>query len=257
MTFNSDVFSNDPAVQFAIGGRTVIFTIAAGSTQAVFPNGSTQLGLQTGTVAGTITLTPFFVTDGGIDLTPTIPPSLNLTVGQTAPRLLSVQVAGKTSNTVPSQITGYATGVRSRKYPSDLVTVTTLTAAIQSASVTLTNNQGVSAPQTVFLQWGAQAATDRSLTVTARMRAPVLEHHLQRQVHITWRIRLPRNYAEISSVNRRARRGEDWCIRQVKCLCPELEMEPLLNAEVLEQREMQAPGPILPNSSIGSRQIAD
>ena len=43
--------------------------IPAGSTQAVFPNNSTQMGLQTGTVAGTITLTPSFVSDGGIVLT--------------------------------------------------------------------------------------------------------------------------------------------------------------------------------------------
>src|SRR2546426_1146860 len=83
-----------------------------------------------------------------------------------------------------------------------------------------------------------------------------LEHHLQRQLHVTWRIRLPRHYSEISSINRRARRGEDWRIRQVKCLCPELDLEPLLNVEVLEQREIQVPGQILPNSSIGSRQIA-
>jgi hypothetical protein len=84
----------------------------------------------------------------------------------------------------------------------------------------------------------------------------LLEHHLQRQLHITWRIRLPRNYPEISAINRRARRREDRRIRQVKCLCPKLDLEPLLNVEVLEQREIQVLGPILPNSSIGSRQIA-
>ncbi len=110
LTFNSDVFSNDPAVQFATGGRTVNFTIPAGSTQAVFPNNSTQIGLQTGTVAGTITLTPSFVSDGGINLTPTLPPALNLTVPQLAPRLLSVQVSSKTAAGVTLLVTGYATG---------------------------------------------------------------------------------------------------------------------------------------------------
>ncbi len=110
LTFNSDVFSNDPAVQFAVGGRTANFVIPAGSTQAVFPNNATQLGLQTGTVAGTITLTPSFITDGGINLTPAIPPSLNLTVAQSAPRLLSVQSSGKTAGAVTLLITGYATG---------------------------------------------------------------------------------------------------------------------------------------------------
>jgi len=201
LTFNSDVFSNDPAVQFAVGGRTVNFVIPAGSTQAVFPNGAIQLGLQTGTVAGTITLTPSFITDGGINLTPAIPPSLNLTVAQSAPRLLSVQVSGKTASSLNLLITGYATGrsltqidiqftpvagenlattklsvpvgpsftawyqsTASQAFGSqftltlplslqgDLTNVTTLTGAIQSVSVTLTNNQGVSNSQSVSLQ---------------------------------------------------------------------------------------------------------
>src|SRR5207249_3505738 len=79
-------------------------------TQAVFPNNSTTMRLQTGTVAGTITLTPSFVTDGGINLTPTIPPALNMTVAQSAPRLLSVQVSNKTASAVTLLVTGYATG---------------------------------------------------------------------------------------------------------------------------------------------------
>ena len=201
LTFNSDVFSNDPAVQFAVGGRTVNFVIPAGSTQAVFPNSATQLGLQTGTVAGTMTLTPSFVTDGGINLTPAIPPSLNLTVAQSAPRLLSVQVSGKTASSLNLLITGYATGrtltqidiqfrptegenvattklslpvgpsftawyqsTASQAFGSqftitlpltlqgDLTNVTTLTAAVQSVSVTITNNQGVSNSMSASLQ---------------------------------------------------------------------------------------------------------
>ena len=110
LAFNSDVFSNDPAVQFATGGRTVTFVIPAGATQAVFPNNSNQIRLQTGTVAGTITLTPSFLTDGGINMTPTIPPALNISVAQSVPRILSVQVSNKTSNTLTLLVTGFATG---------------------------------------------------------------------------------------------------------------------------------------------------
>ncbi|MFB3825210.1 MAG: choice-of-anchor D domain-containing protein [Bryobacteraceae bacterium] len=110
LTFTSDVFASDPAVQFASGGRTVAFTIPAGSKQAVFPNGATQMRVQTGTVAGTITLTPSFSTQGGIDLTPQTPPSLSLTVAQSAPRLLNVVVSAKTSNSFTLLVTGYATG---------------------------------------------------------------------------------------------------------------------------------------------------
>ena len=51
-------------------------------------------------------------------------------------------------------------------------------------------------------------------------------------------------------------RAKIWMVEDIKCLCPELDLEPLLNVEVLEQREIQVPGQILPNSSLGSRQIA-
>jgi hypothetical protein len=201
LTFNSDVFSNDPAVQFATGGRAVNFIIPAGTTQAVFPNNSTTMRLQTGTVAGTITLTPSFVTDGGINLTPAIPPALNLTVAQSAPRLLSVQVSARTATGVTLLVSGYATGrsitqidlqftavsgenlgspkvslnvepsftawyqsTASQQFGSqftvtlpftlqgDVVNVTNVTDTLQSVAVTLTNRQGVSAPQSVSLK---------------------------------------------------------------------------------------------------------
>jgi hypothetical protein len=179
----------------------VSFIIPAGSTQAVFPNNSTTLGLQTGTVAGTITLTPSFVSDGGINLTPAIPPALNLTVAQLPPRLLNVQFSGKTASSLNLLITGYATGrsltqidiqltpvsgenvattklslsvgpsftawyqgTASQTFGSqftvtvpltvqgEVVNVTNPTDTIQSISVTLTNNQGVSGAQSVSLQ---------------------------------------------------------------------------------------------------------
>jgi hypothetical protein len=111
LSFTSDVFSNDPAVQFSSGGRTIPFTIPANTRQAVFPNGATQVRIQTGTVAGTISLTPTFATTaGGIDLTPATPTSLSLTVPQSAPRLLSVVISAKTSTGFTLLVTGYATG---------------------------------------------------------------------------------------------------------------------------------------------------
>ena len=111
LAFNSEVFATDPAVQFATGGRTVNFTIPAGQTEAVFPNGRNQVALQTGTVAGTLTLTPSFATtEGNINLTPTTPPVLNLTVAQSAPRLLGIQVQSRTTNGFTLLINGYATG---------------------------------------------------------------------------------------------------------------------------------------------------
>ncbi|MDX1982235.1 MAG: choice-of-anchor D domain-containing protein [Bryobacteraceae bacterium] len=108
LTFNSDVFANDPAVQFAIGGRTIDFVIPANTTRAIFANGAQQVRLQTGTVAGNITLTPSFVTDGGINLTPTRPDFLTLTVPPSGPVLQNAALATKTANAVTLLLTGYA-----------------------------------------------------------------------------------------------------------------------------------------------------
>lgn len=109
LAFNSDVFANDPAVQFATGGRTIAFTIPANTTRAIFANGAQQIRLQTGSVAGSITLTPSFVTDGGINLTPTTPTTQTLTVAPAAPRLLNVSISARTNTTLTLLISGYAT----------------------------------------------------------------------------------------------------------------------------------------------------
>ena len=45
---------DDPSIQFSTGGRSVSFNVPAGTTRAVFP--SNTMALQTGTVAGTISL---------------------------------------------------------------------------------------------------------------------------------------------------------------------------------------------------------
>jgi hypothetical protein len=110
LTFNSEVFSTDPAVQFATGGKSVTFSIPAGQTKAVFQNNDTQIRLQTGSVAGTIVLTPSFVTvDGAVNITPVNPQTLSFTLAQAAPRLMSVVVSSKSSAAFTLQITGYAT----------------------------------------------------------------------------------------------------------------------------------------------------
>ncbi len=109
LTVDSDLPATDPAVQFATSGRVATFTIPAGSTQAIFQNGSTNLRLQTGTVASTITLTPAFATEAGLDLTPRNPLTLRLQVPKLAPRLLSVQVVSQSATGFVLSITGYST----------------------------------------------------------------------------------------------------------------------------------------------------
>ena len=55
---------DDPAVQFATGGRTLSFTVPADSTAVP------KVQLQSGTVAGTITV-PLLLTANGLNVTPT------------------------------------------------------------------------------------------------------------------------------------------------------------------------------------------
>jgi hypothetical protein len=107
LTFASDSFADDPAIQFATGGRSVPFTIPAGTTDAVFTSGKT-VQLQTGTVAGTITITPSF-TVAAVDVTPTPAPVAKMVVTAGPPQLTNVQVGARTANTVELLITGLST----------------------------------------------------------------------------------------------------------------------------------------------------
>jgi hypothetical protein len=105
----ADVFGDDPAIAFASGGRTVNFVVPANSRNAVFGLNDNRIRFQTGTVAGTITLTSTFATDaGGINLTVTAPPATNIAVRPSAPRITSVQLSSRTTSAITVLITGYS-----------------------------------------------------------------------------------------------------------------------------------------------------
>jgi hypothetical protein len=108
LTFVSDVFTDDPAIQFATGGRTVNFTIPANSTQASF-NGNSSIALQTGTTAGTIVVTPSFAMLGGFDMTPSAPDTLTLAIPRTAPQLLGASITSQTTAGFTLVLNGYTT----------------------------------------------------------------------------------------------------------------------------------------------------
>jgi Abnormal spindle-like microcephaly-assoc'd, ASPM-SPD-2-Hydin len=109
----SGEFGTDPSVQFVTSGRTVDFTIPANSTSADFAGQGSQILLQTGTVAETVTLTPSFTTSGGVDVTPASPTTLQFTIPSSAPVLESVQVTGTASSPTSASFTlvvvGYST----------------------------------------------------------------------------------------------------------------------------------------------------
>jgi hypothetical protein len=109
LTTSSDIV-NDPAVQFATGGRIVPFVIPANSTSANFADQGPQLRLQTGTVASSITLTPTFATQsGGIDVTPASPTTLQFAVAAAPPVLVAVLPVNETANSFALNVTGYST----------------------------------------------------------------------------------------------------------------------------------------------------
>jgi hypothetical protein len=109
ITLSSNVFTADPAVQFATGGRTVAFTIPANTKNAVFSNGANTVQFQTGTVAENITFSATFATGNNVNITPGNGSTLTLTVPQLAPTLLSVQINAVTTTTVTLLIEGYST----------------------------------------------------------------------------------------------------------------------------------------------------
>jgi hypothetical protein len=109
----SGSFGTDPAVQFITGNRTVNFVIPADSTSADFAGQGSQILVQTGTVAETVTLTPSFMTPAGVDVTPASPPTLQFTIDSSAPVLQSISVinvtASQTAASFTIVISGYST----------------------------------------------------------------------------------------------------------------------------------------------------
>jgi hypothetical protein len=109
LTFLANGFVDDPAIQFANGGRVAKFTIPANTMDALFSNNGNRIPLQTGTVAGNIVLTPAFTLAGGYDLTPTAPTTSTITISASAPQLLSASVASPTLSTFTVVISGFST----------------------------------------------------------------------------------------------------------------------------------------------------
>ncbi len=102
-------YATDPAVQFSSGGTKVAFTIPAGTLQAVFPLGSTQIAFQTGTVAEQIVITASFATAAGQDVTPASPTQLQIDIPLQAPTLLSTSVGSLSTTGFTLAVTGFTT----------------------------------------------------------------------------------------------------------------------------------------------------
>lgn len=92
---------DDPSIQFAQGGRTMAFTIAANSTAT--PN----IMLQTGTVAGTIKLT-LTLQAGGVDVTPTTGQTIVIVLPAAVPNVSLTPSYTVNGNTVTVTVQGFS-----------------------------------------------------------------------------------------------------------------------------------------------------
>ncbi len=128
LVFETRAFTNDPAIQWATGGRQAVFEIPAGETKAVFAGNASTNTFQTGTVAGGITVTAQFFVDtrtgssaapggqgnadgqsGGVDITPDTEPELRFEVLEAAPVLQRAALGSTGQGRFSVAITGYAT----------------------------------------------------------------------------------------------------------------------------------------------------
>ena len=115
LTFQSSVGGDDQDIVFttAAGGRTASFTIPAGATTASFSGNCTasasNLCFDTGTVAGTITLTLDFMASG-TDITPSPAPAATYTTSPTVPSIQTV-----TLEQTPGGVTVLVTGLSSTR----------------------------------------------------------------------------------------------------------------------------------------------
>ncbi len=98
---------NDPAIQFSPGGRTVSFLVPVGRTTADFGRGI--LMLQTGTVAGRVTVTMTSLRSGNKDILPSPPPVQTLLVNQEAPRITGLRIINRTTTSFAVEVEGFTT----------------------------------------------------------------------------------------------------------------------------------------------------
>jgi hypothetical protein len=106
--FTSDSFVDDPAMQFASGGRSVDFRIPANTTEALFGQTAKVVQFQTGTVAGVITLSASFAT-GSVDLTPKPAPVQPVLISGQTPQLRNLQIGARTASSFEVLLTGFST----------------------------------------------------------------------------------------------------------------------------------------------------
>jgi hypothetical protein len=156
LSFISDSFVDDPAIQFATGNRAISFLIPANATQATFLQASgaslgTLAAFQTGTVSGAVSLAITGLTVAQVDLTPATPTSKSYQIPASVPQLRTLQVRSFVGNQVVLQVSGYST-------PRNLSQLSFQFTGASGANLTTTSlNLDVSG---AFTNWYSSSASD-------------------------------------------------------------------------------------------------
>jgi hypothetical protein len=162
LTFQPDASltnpADDPSIQFSSGGRTADFTIPAGSTAPV------QFSLQTGTVAGTITLSVSWEA-GGVTLG--VPADLTQTIkiAPAAPVITNV-AATSTSSGFQVQVTAYSTTRELTQAAVHFTAAAGQTLQTTDVTVPLSNAAGAWFQGSTSAQYGSQFILTLPFTVS-------------------------------------------------------------------------------------------
>ena len=170
LTFAPESGQTDRTVVFASGGNSVNFSIAAGSTAVQLDS---PLMLQTGTVAGTITVSVRMLS-GGTDITPSPAPVQTAQLNRSAPVVKGVQFT-RSGNSITFAITGYATSreITQATFAFSAISGQTLQTSASSITVdvgTLFNTWFQSASNS---QYGSQFVLNQPFTITGDVNAVV------------------------------------------------------------------------------------
>jgi hypothetical protein len=165
LTFQPATGVDTGEATFATGSRTLTFTIPASSTNAVFT--IPTAALQTGTVAGSITISASFKA-GATDITPSPAPSKQIQVNAGPPVIVSA-TAARNSNGFTVSITGYTS---TREISEAMFVFNPATGAnLQTASLTVQVGS-------IFASWlqgsqviGSQFLFTQPFTVTGNLQA--------------------------------------------------------------------------------------
>jgi hypothetical protein len=147
LSFAPDLGAGDSTIRFASGGRTANFAIPAETLEAA---AATPLAIQTGTVAGTITVSLQLLA-GGVDITPSPAPSVRIRVERASPVIRSVRMV-RTQSGIAVEITGFSTARE--------VTQLSVTFAVASGQTLQTPTVTVPV-ENLFSQWFENAASSQ------------------------------------------------------------------------------------------------